>query len=53
MSQQPEQQQTPPSSTSAMMPRRDHGEDSYPGSGRLRGQVAEITGSDSATGGTW
>jgi NAD(P)-dependent dehydrogenase (short-subunit alcohol dehydrogenase family) len=50
MSQQPEQQQTPPGSTSAMTPRPDHGEDSYRGSGRLTGKVAVITGADSGIG---
>jgi NAD(P)-dependent dehydrogenase (short-subunit alcohol dehydrogenase family) len=50
MSQQPEQQQTPPGSTGAMTPRPDHGEASYRGSGRLTGKVAVITGADSGIG---
>jgi NAD(P)-dependent dehydrogenase (short-subunit alcohol dehydrogenase family) len=50
MSQQPEQQQTPPGSTGAMTPRPDHGEESYRGSGRLAGKVAVITGADSGIG---
>ena len=41
----PEQHQaTQPGLTPQMHPRPDHGEDSYRGSGRLRGQRALITG---------
>ena len=47
---QPAQQQKPPGSTSEMTPRPDHGEDSYVGSGKLRGKVAVITGADSGIG---
>ncbi len=50
MSNQPEQQQTPPGRTDEMTPRPDHGEDSYRGSGRLAGKVAVITGADSGIG---
>ncbi|MFJ8542512.1 SDR family oxidoreductase [Streptomyces sp. NPDC093586] len=47
---QPRQQQTPPGVTSDMVPRPDHGEDSYRGSGRLAGKAAVITGGDSGIG---
>ncbi|MGD9478792.1 SDR family oxidoreductase [Shinella sp. G-2] len=47
---QPEQKQTPPGLTQAMTPVPDHGEDSYVGSGRLKGKVALITGADSGIG---
>jgi NAD(P)-dependent dehydrogenase (short-subunit alcohol dehydrogenase family) len=47
---QPEQQQPMPGSTAAMDPKPDHGEDSYRGSGRLRGKKAIITGGDSGIG---
>lgn len=47
---QPEQKQTPPGLTKAMTPVPDHGEDSYVGSGRLKGKVALITGADSGIG---
>ncbi|MEU5091643.1 SDR family oxidoreductase [Streptomyces sp. NPDC021356] len=47
---QPRQQQVPPGVTSAMVPRPDHGEDSYRGSGRLAGKAAVITGGDSGIG---
>ena len=47
---QPAQQQKPPGSTGEMTPRPDHGEDSYVGSGKLRGKVAVITGADSGIG---
>ena len=46
----PPQQQTPPGFTSEMQPLPDHGEDSYVGSGKLKGKVALITGGDSGIG---
>jgi len=46
----PEQQQPMPGRTDAMDPRPDHGEDSYVGSGRLKGKRAIITGGDSGIG---
>ena len=46
----PEQQQEPPGYTEAMKPRPDHGEESYKGSGRLKGKRAVITGGDSGIG---
>ncbi|GAA3660816.1 SDR family oxidoreductase [Nocardioides ginsengisoli] len=46
----PEQQQTPPGLTGEMDPRPDHGETSYVGHDRLRGQVALVTGGDSGIG---
>ena len=46
----PEQQQPIPGLTGAMDPTPDHGEDSYRGSGRLRGKGAIITGGDSGIG---
>jgi NAD(P)-dependent dehydrogenase (short-subunit alcohol dehydrogenase family) len=46
----PEQQQPMPGRTEAMTPRPDHGEDSYVGSGRLKGKRAIITGGDSGIG---
>jgi len=39
-----------PGTTAAMSPRPDHGEKSYVGSGKLRDQVALITGGDSGIG---
>lgn len=39
-----------PGSTDAMVPRPDHGETSYKGSGRLAGKKAVITGGDSGIG---
>lgn len=46
----PPQQQEPPGTTAAMDPVPDHGEDSYVGTGRLRGRRALITGGDSGIG---
>jgi len=46
----PEQQQPWPGLASKMMPRPDHGEESYKGSGRLAGRKALITGGDSGMG---
>lgn len=46
----PEQQQEPPGCTKAMKPRPDHGEETYKGSGRLKGKRAVITGGDSGIG---
>lgn len=46
----PEQQQDQPGLTRAMVPRPDHGENTYIGSGRLAGRVALITGGDSGIG---
>lgn len=47
---QPEQQQTPPGTQSAMTPVPDCGESSYVGHGRLEGRRALITGGDSGIG---
>ncbi|BDI24020.1 SDR family oxidoreductase [Herbiconiux sp. L3-i23] len=44
------QQQPVPGSIFDMEPRPDHGEDSYTGSGRLKGRKALITGGDSGIG---
>src|SRR5579883_67108 len=44
------EQQQPPGSEAAMQPKPDYGEQSYRGSGRLRGQAALITGADSGIG---
>ena len=46
----PEQQQKVPGTTAEMDPVPDHGEDSYEGSGRLKGKCAVITGGDSGIG---
>ncbi|MCW2316206.1 NAD(P)-dependent dehydrogenase (short-subunit alcohol dehydrogenase family) [Rhodoblastus acidophilus] len=46
----PRQQQPWPGLASQMIPRPDHGEDSYQGSGRLAGRKALITGGDSGMG---
>ncbi len=46
----PEQQQRPPGLTAEMRPTPDHGEQSYKGSGRLKGLNAIITGGDSGIG---
>ncbi|MET0368898.1 MAG: SDR family NAD(P)-dependent oxidoreductase, partial [Methylobacterium sp.] len=45
-----DQQQPRPGLTSKMMPRPDHGEESYVGKGLLTGQAALITGGDSGIG---
>jgi NAD(P)-dependent dehydrogenase (short-subunit alcohol dehydrogenase family) len=47
---QPEQKQNPPGYTESMTPKPDHGEESYRGSGRLKGKAAIITGADSGIG---
>ena len=44
------QQQNWPGSTQQMQPKPDHGEESYQGSGRLKGKTAIITGGDSGIG---
>lgn len=46
----PAQRQAWPGLASQMQPRPDHGEQSYVGSGRLRGRKALITGGDSGIG---
>jgi len=46
----PQQPQVHPGSIHQMNPRADHGEDSYEGTGKLRGRVAIITGGDSGIG---
>jgi NAD(P)-dependent dehydrogenase (short-subunit alcohol dehydrogenase family) len=46
----PRQQQDMPGSTGEMRPRPDHGEESYRGSGRLKGMSAIVTGADSGIG---
>jgi hypothetical protein len=43
-------QQPPPGRTDDMQPEPDHGEESYEGTGRLRGRRALITGGDSGIG---
>lgn len=45
-----EQQQPWPGSSAKMQPQPDHGENSYQGSGRLKGKKAIITGGDSGIG---
>jgi NAD(P)-dependent dehydrogenase (short-subunit alcohol dehydrogenase family) len=47
---QPSQQQEPPGLESEMDPRPDYGEDTYKGSGKLKGRAAIITGGDSGIG---
>lgn len=47
---QPAQAQAVPGTTDEMNPRPDHGEDSYKGSGKLKGKKALITGGDSGIG---
>jgi len=46
----PNQQQPMPGKTKAMLPKPDHGEKSYHGSGKLKGKRAVITGGDSGIG---
>ena len=46
----PEQQQPWPGLAQKMEPRPDHGEESYQGTGRLKGKRALITGGDSGIG---
>jgi NAD(P)-dependent dehydrogenase (short-subunit alcohol dehydrogenase family) len=46
----PRQQQPMPGRTGAMRPTPDHGEESYRGSGKLKGKKAVITGADSGIG---
>lgn len=46
----PHQPQEPPGSESAMLPKADHGEESYKGCNRLEGMRALITGADSGIG---
>lgn len=46
----PSQKQPMPGSTGKMDPRPDHGEESYKGSGKLKGLKAIITGGDSGIG---
>jgi NAD(P)-dependent dehydrogenase (short-subunit alcohol dehydrogenase family) len=46
----PTQKQAMPGSTNKMDPQPDHGEESYKGSGRLKGLKAIITGGDSGIG---
>ena len=43
-------QQQPPGSDKDLNPKADHGEQSYVGSGRLKGRAAVITGADSGIG---
>jgi NAD(P)-dependent dehydrogenase (short-subunit alcohol dehydrogenase family) len=46
----PEQQQEAPGTEAQLTPAADHGEESYKGSGRLKGKKAIITGGDSGIG---
>jgi len=46
----PKQQQPWPGLASKLDPKPDHGEESYRGSGRLKGRKALITGGDSGIG---
>lgn len=46
----PQQPQAHPGSVRGMNPAADHGEDSYQGTGKLKGRVAIITGGDSGIG---
>ncbi|MBZ4318305.1 SDR family oxidoreductase [Streptomyces huiliensis] len=46
----PAQQQEVPGVEKELRPRADHGEESYQGSGRLKGKVAVVTGGDSGIG---
>lgn len=47
---QPSQQQEPPGLESEIDPKPDYGEESYKGSGKLKGKAAVITGGDSGIG---
>ncbi|PWS32686.1 SDR family oxidoreductase [Pedobacter paludis] len=46
----PKQDQQPPGTEEALSPKADHGEESYKGSGKLKGKKAIITGGDSGIG---
>ncbi len=46
----PKQEQETPGTEAEMMPKADHGEESYKGSGKLEGKKAIITGGDSGIG---
>jgi len=46
----PKQDQPAPGTEAALLPKADHGEDSYKGSGKLEGKKAVITGGDSGIG---
>ena len=46
----PRQPQPVPGEAREMDPKPDHGEDSYQGSGKLKGRKALITGADSGIG---
>lgn len=46
----PKQQQPMPGHTEVMQPKPDHGEESYRGSGKLKGKRAVVTGGDSGIG---
>lgn len=46
----PKQRQAMPGQTGEMRPKPDHGEESYRGSGKLKGKKAVITGADSGIG---
>ncbi len=46
----PRQKQAPPGKEAKLVPRADHGEESYRGSGRLAGKAALVTGGDSGIG---
>jgi NAD(P)-dependent dehydrogenase (short-subunit alcohol dehydrogenase family) len=48
--QQPPQQQEVPGTTGVMDPKPDHGEDSYVGSGKMKGKATVVTGADSGIG---
>ena len=47
---QPRQQQAPPGKEEDLRPMADHGEETYKGTGRLKGKAAVITGGDSGIG---
>jgi NAD(P)-dependent dehydrogenase (short-subunit alcohol dehydrogenase family) len=46
----PKQDQQPPGSEGELVPKADHGEETYKGSGKLKGKKAIITGGDSGIG---